>query len=190
MKPSIPRIVILRLARRAHPEPRHRRLRPIIRKAPRNREPRPTVRAINKRIPIPPIPRIPHLPQTIRTRRRVRRNLRAHLPAGIARNNPKSHHPARFHRLHRHRLNRRQRRNLHRQPAQKLLHPPPLALNLHHHPTGPIAHLAAQLQLRRQAINVRTKPHPLHHPSDPHPPTNHPVIIRQSPAAASLPSYP
>ena len=181
MKPPIPRIDILRLARRAHLKPRHRRLRPIIRNAPRNREPRPAVRAINKRIPIPPIPHIQHLPQAIPARSRIRRNLRTHLPTGIAGNNPKSHHSPRFHLLHRHRLNRRQRRNLHRQPAQKLLHPHPLPFNLHHHPTGPIAHLSTQLQLRRKAVNVRTKPHPLHHPSDLHPPTNHPVIIRLRP---------
>ena len=80
MESSVRRIVILRLASRAHREPRHRSLRPVIRNPPRNREPRPAIGAIQKRIPEPPVLRIQQLPQTILASRRIRRYPRRHAP--------------------------------------------------------------------------------------------------------------
>ena len=71
---AIQRVVILRLAQRAHGELRHRGLRPVIRNAPRDREARSAVGAVEKGIAIAPVRGIKQLSQAIQARRRIRRN--------------------------------------------------------------------------------------------------------------------
>ncbi len=90
VKAPIQRIVVFRLARRAHGELRHRGLRPVIGNPPRNREARPAIGAVQKRIAIPAVRRIEQLAQAIRAGRRVGRNPGAHLALHLAGDNPES----------------------------------------------------------------------------------------------------
>ena len=78
MEPPIRGIVVFRLAGRAHGEPRHRGLRPVIRNAPRDCESRAAVGAVQKWIPVAAVLWVKQFPQAIRAGRRIRRNSGAH----------------------------------------------------------------------------------------------------------------
>jgi hypothetical protein len=189
MKSPVPRIVVLRLARRAHLESRHRSLRPVVRNPPRNREPRPAVGAVQKRIAVPPVRRIQQLPQAIRARRRIRRNPRAHPPQHLAGNNPES-------RLSQSPPTPAPQSNRSApaaapppQPRQKRLHPLRRPLNLNRHAIRIVPDEPRQPLLLRQPVNKRPEPHSLHHaahhhpahpaPQQPHTADKHSVMILQ-----------
>ncbi len=119
METPVSRVVVLRLAGRAHLETRHRGLRPVVRNAPRDREPRPAVGAVQERIAIAPVGGIEQLAQTVGAGGRIRRNPRAHLPAHLAGHNPEPRLSLWRRLADRHRVDPRQRRSLRAQPRAK-----------------------------------------------------------------------
>src|SRR5262249_291982 len=73
----IQRVVIFRLARTAHSEWRHRRVRTVIGNIAHNREPRPAVRAVDKWIPVTAVLSVEQVQGTVRGSRYILRKQRA-----------------------------------------------------------------------------------------------------------------
>jgi len=76
VEPAVQRVVVLRLARPAHPEPRHRRARPVVRQAMEDRETRAAVGAVGERVAEATVRRVEQLAQAVGTRGDVRQHER------------------------------------------------------------------------------------------------------------------
>ena len=79
---SIVGVVVLALAGGAHRERGHRRLRPVVGEAPRDREARPAMRAVEKGVTVPAVPGVEALGEARQARGRVRADARRH-PCGL-----------------------------------------------------------------------------------------------------------
>jgi hypothetical protein len=77
----VERVFVFGAAVRAHREGRHRRLRAVVGEVPRDREARPAVRAVCKRIAPAPVLRIEHFLEARLAHRRVGRDGRPDVPA-------------------------------------------------------------------------------------------------------------
>ena len=81
---AIARVLVLAAARRAHAERRHGRARPVVGHVERDRVARPTVRAVDERVPMPAVESRAQLAQALRARREVWRDRRRALRAAAA----------------------------------------------------------------------------------------------------------
>ena len=169
MKSSIQWIVVLRLARRAHPELCHRSLWPVVGNPPRNRESRSAIRAIQKWIPVSPVFTIQQLPQAIPAGRRIRRNPRTYPSQNLARNNPKLHISRKGQLPRYYGINSRQRWRFRPQPLNERLHLLPRPFNFNRYPIRIVPNKTRQSLLMRKPIYKGPETHSLHHSAHHHP---------------------
>ena len=94
--PPIRRILVLRPARAAHLEPRHRRQRPVVGDAAHDREPRAAVGAVDERVAVAPVGRVEQLAQAVVACRRVGSDGRVRAAARRARRDREARGPRRL----------------------------------------------------------------------------------------------
>ena len=146
-------VLVLRPARGAHGEPRHRRERAVIRHVAHDREPRPAVRAVDERVAEAPVRRVEQLAEAGRARRRVRRDRRRGAAAALALHDRERPLAARGHAPAAHPLDRGERWGLGGQPRQEPLDRGVGPLDLQQHAVLVVAHPAAE------PLGVREPPH-------------------------------
>jgi hypothetical protein len=112
VEPAVRRIVVLRLAFRAHRERRHGGQRPVVGHAGDDGEPGTAVGAVDERVAEPPVRRVRQLGQAVVTCRAVGRDQRAAAAAVIAGDDREPRRPGGGHRRRRHPVHPGQRRRL------------------------------------------------------------------------------
>ncbi len=164
MEPAVRRIVVLRLAFRAHGERRHGGQRPVVGHAGDDGEPGPAVGAVDERVAEPPVRRVRQFGQAVVTGRAVGRDQRA-APAGVvAGDDREPGRPGGGHRRRRHPVHPGQRRRLRLQQAQKLLNACCRALDLCEHAIDVVADPPGQAQPGGEGVDEGAEAHPLHDP--------------------------
>ena len=135
VEPAVRRIVVLRLAFRAHGERRHGGQRPVVGHAGDDGEPGPAVGAVDERVAEPPVRRVRQLGQAVVTGRAVGRDQRAAAAGVVAGDDREPGRPGGGHRRRRHPVHPGQRRRLRLQQrpeiAQRML-PRPRPLRTRH----------------------------------------------------------
>ena len=163
---TVGRVVVLRLARRAHREPGHRRQRPVVGDAAHDREPRAAVRAVDERVPEAPVARIAQLREAVRARRGVRRHQRRRRPAGGP-GDREARVPARVDVDRPHRLDDRERRRLVAQRGQEPVHRVCAALRLDLDAASVVADEPGEPACGGDPVHERAEPDALHDALDP-----------------------
>jgi hypothetical protein len=164
---AVGRVVVLRPARAAHREPRHRRQGPVVGDPAHDGEPRAAVRAVDERIPEAPVAGIAQLRQAVPARRGISRHQRRGRPAGRP-GDREARVPARLDVDRSHRLDDGERRRLVAQRGEEPVDGLGAALCLDLDAAGVVADEAGKPVLRGGPMHERAEPDPLHDALHPH----------------------
>jgi hypothetical protein len=163
MEAPVSRVVVFRLASRAHRELRHGGLRPVVGNTARDREPRPAVGAVQEGIPVAPVAWVQQFAQAVRASRGIGWNPGAYRPQTSLTTIRKPNSPVA--------ANSRTAtesirasggaslRNRFRNASTRVS----LPLDLDGHPVGIVADEARQALLQGQPVDKRAESYALHH---------------------------
>ena len=148
---AVERVLVLGLARVAHDEARHRRQRPVVGDPADDREARPAVRAVQKRIAVAAVGRVGELGEAVLARRRVRRDGRRRGAAVRARDDLKARLADDVDVLRLDAAHVGQRRRVAREPRDERLDDVRRALRLDEHAALVVEHPAGDRRARAPA---------------------------------------
>ena len=158
VKPPVGRVVILPLALRAHPEDRHRRLRPVVRNVLNDRVSRTAIGAVRERVAEAPVGRIHRIGQAGVAGRDIRRDQGELAGLGHAVPDREARLAGRLHLRDRALLDPGERRRLRPQsPRRTSSTAGGRSFRLRHQPSRGIEHVPGEPQFARQVINERSE---------------------------------
>ena len=163
VEPAIGRVVVLRGARRAQGEARHRGQRAVVGNVAHDREPRPAVRAVDERVAEPTVAGVGQLGQAVGAGRAVGRDQRRAASAGLARHNAETDAAAGLDGRRPHRVDPRQRRRLLLKQREEIADVRRRSLDLDEDAGRVVAHLPGQPEPGGQRVDERAEAHPLDH---------------------------
>ena len=163
MKSSVPRIVVLRLASRAHAKARHGCVRPIVRNVPDDRVTRAAVGAVGELITKAPVGRIAEIAVAVGAGGHVRRYQHELALLCLAFSNPEIPLAQRIDLRHQHLFNARQRRPFAAQAFNEAIQRIARAFHLRLYSGRRVQDVAREAQPSRQIIYKWPEAHALHH---------------------------
>ena len=163
MKSPIARIVIFRLASRAHAESRHGGIRPVVRNVADDSVARAAIRTVGERIAIAPVGRIGEIVVAVGAGSHVRRYQDEFARLRPAFANCEIQIPQRIDLRYQHLFNARQRRRFGAHALDETIQRIARAFHLRHHSGRRVQDVAREAQPSRQIMHKWPEAHALHH---------------------------